>query len=59
VALLALRLRRSVFMHEFFSNQQSEESEIRSAVEHTLEKPVKPKSRTRVSKRSTKRKDIR
>jgi magnesium chelatase subunit I len=37
VALLALRARRSSFMREFFSNQQSEESEIRSALERTLE----------------------
>jgi len=59
VALLALRLRRSEFMHEFFSNQQSEESEIRSVVEHTLEKLVMPKSRNRVSKSSTKQKDKR
>jgi magnesium chelatase subunit I len=36
IALLALRARRSSFMREFFSNQQSEESEIRSAVERTL-----------------------
>ncbi len=38
VALLALRARGSTFMREFFSSQQSEESEIRSAVEKTLAK---------------------
>jgi magnesium chelatase subunit I len=38
VALLALRARGSSFMREFFSSQQSEESEIRSAVEKTLSK---------------------
>ena len=43
VAMLALRARRSSFMHEFFSNQQSEENEIRSAVERTLENNHKVK----------------
>ncbi len=36
VALLALRLRRSSFMLEFFSSQQSEESELRSVLDRTL-----------------------
>lgn len=39
VALLALRARRSSFMREFFTNQQREETEIRSAVERILVKP--------------------
>ena len=43
VAMLALRARRSSFMHEFFSNQKSEENEIRSAVERTLENNHKVK----------------
>jgi magnesium chelatase subunit I len=38
VALLALRARRSSFMREFFTDQQGEETEIRSAVERTLAK---------------------
>jgi magnesium chelatase subunit I len=36
VALLALRLRRSSFMLEFFSSQQSEESELRGVLDRTL-----------------------
>jgi Mg-chelatase subunit ChlI len=35
-ALLALRARGSTFMREFFSSQQSEETEIRAAVERVL-----------------------
>jgi len=35
-ALLALRARRSTFMRDFFSSQQSEESEIRTVVERIL-----------------------
>jgi magnesium chelatase subunit I len=38
VALLSLRARRSSFIREFFSNQQSEENEIRSVVERILAK---------------------
>ena len=44
VALLALRLRRSNFMLEFFSSQQSEESELRQALERTLKNEPKDES---------------
>ena len=44
VALLALRLRRSNFMLEFFSSQQSEESELRQALDRTLKNEPKDES---------------